>query len=202
MPDSGRTETKAKFVNRNFIAPMGVLLKASWGVLRAFWAVSRPSTPLLELCRQRRWRELGGPWARSGVDSSSPTTTATTKIAVIVVDCRDCRDNHGNPAPSRLLRRPRRKRCAPVPPDTFKRARPLAANLRMGVAAGHETRRLEQSRERMPFFSEALRGTQADHSARWRNLGARQVGAGSYDTSGTQAAGSWGRPFICPACRL
>ena len=92
LPDSGRTETKAKFVNRNFIAPMGVLLKASWGVLRAFWAVSRPSTPLLELCRQRRWRELGGPWARSGVDSSSPTTTATTKIAVIVVECRDCRD--------------------------------------------------------------------------------------------------------------
>ena len=59
--DSERTETSAKLVNRNFIAPMGVLLRASRGVLRAFWAVSRPSAPLLEHCRQRRWRDVGGP---------------------------------------------------------------------------------------------------------------------------------------------
>ena len=40
------------------------------------------------------------------------------------------------------------------------------------------------------FFSEVLRGTQADHGARPRNLGARQFSTGSYSTSGAQAAGS------------
>ena len=137
-------------------------MKAARGVLRAFWAVSRPSTPLLERCRQRRRREVGGPSARSGVDSSSPattqTTTATMNIAVIVVDCRGCSDNHANPAPSWLLRGPWRKRCATAPPDAFKRARMIAANLKTGAAAGHEARRPEQSRERMPFFLRSPEG--------------------------------------------